>query len=57
MEEGGKCDLDQIINKLPLPIDAPFATPKLVNNLLPTSVKHVQPIQTTLVYVFPKHYV
>jgi hypothetical protein len=52
MEKGGKCDFDQIINKLSLPIDAHFATPKPVNNLLLTSVKHVQPIQTASIYVF-----
>ncbi len=57
MEEGGKCDFDQIIDKLLLPIDAPFATPKPVNNSLPTNVEHVQLIQTASVYVFLKTFI
>lgn len=57
MEERHKCDFDQIIDKLPLPIDAPFVTPKPVSNPLPTNVEHVQPIQIALVYVFPKTFI
>jgi hypothetical protein len=55
MEEGSKCDFDQIIDKLHLPIDALFVTPKSVSNMLPTNVEHVQPIQIALVYFFLKH--